>query len=252
MHTFPTMLPGDRNRSIRGFLTGKCQGTKAWRRVGEYKYLTYQNYTELYPEYDFIFFGDNGQGDFLAAQLMASGGEQLSKTSMKVPLKKTEQQEDPPNLLAALIHEVLPDEKVLALENVADRGPTWKKDQEERRIFFYRTYIGAAIQLYEKNTGLVSAEQLRFVAESAIADFTEDVMYQSAWQDKWRPYELKLRRDYDEAQQIVKHAGLEPLPGFPNVSELLPKLNELSETAAANMPQEYLPEDEDESSALVP
>jgi hypothetical protein len=249
MHTFPTMLPGDRNRSVRGFLTGKCQGTKAWRRVGEYKYITFRNYAELYPEYDFIFCGDNGQGDLLAAQHMATGGEHLGGSSMKVPLKQSAQQEDPPNLLASLIHEVLPDEKVLAVEKDGDRGPAWKKEQEGRRIFFHRTYIGAAIQLYDKNMGLVSAEQLRFVAASAITDFTEDVMYHSSWQDKWRPYELKLRRDYDEAQQILRHAGLEPLPPFPSVGELVPRLAELAGTMA-DMSNED--EDQDEASALVP
>jgi len=251
MHTFPTMLPGDRNYSVRGFLASLCLGTKGWRKVGEHKYVTFSNYAELYPEYDFVFFGDNGQGDLLAAQLMASGSEQFGLTSPRELLEKGEQQEEPPNLLAALIHEVLPEEKVLALEKSGDRGPAWKKQQEESGLFFHRSYIGAAIQLYESKSGLISAEQLRYVAASAITDFTEDVMYQSAWQDRWRPYELKLRRDYDEAQMIIKHAGLEQLPAFPNVSELVPRLAELAETVV-DMPFEDLPEDEeDEAAALV-
>jgi len=182
----------------------------------------------------------------LAAQLMALGGEQHGKRQITLPLKKSWQHEEPPNLIAALIHEVLPDEKVLALEDSGNRGPAWRKEQEDRGIFFHTSYIGAAIQLYTRNTGLVSVEQLRHVAASAIADFTEDVMYHSTWQDQWRAYELKLRRDYDEAQMIVKHAGLEPLPAFPSVSELVPRLSELAETAVS-IPYEDLYEHTDQS-----
>ena len=36
-------------------------GTKAWHAVGELKFKTYKQYRDIYPEYDFVFFGDNGQ-----------------------------------------------------------------------------------------------------------------------------------------------------------------------------------------------
>jgi len=265
MHTFPTMLPGDRNYSVRGFLASLCLGTKGWRKVGEHKYVTFSNYAELYPEYDFVFFGDNGQGDLLAAQLMASGSRRHGGSQTTLPLDKNGQNEQPPNLIAALIHEVLPDEaKVLALEEFRDRGPAWRREQEEHKIFFHTSYVGAAIRLYESNTGLVTVEQLRYVAASAITDFGEDLMYHGTWQDQWRSYELKLRRDYDEAQRIVKRAGLEPLPAFPSVSTLTPRLAELAEISTS-LSYEHQYEDttettdsddesdtEDKESVLVP
>ena len=41
--------------------------TQAWAPVGMHKYHSFMEYVQLYPEYDFIFLGDNGQGDAMCA-----------------------------------------------------------------------------------------------------------------------------------------------------------------------------------------
>lgn len=40
---------------------------QAWAPVGMHKYHSFMEYVQLYPEYDFIFLGDNGQGDAMCA-----------------------------------------------------------------------------------------------------------------------------------------------------------------------------------------
>lgn len=40
---------------------------QAWAPVGMHKYHSFMEYTQLYPEYDFIMVGDNGQGDAMCA-----------------------------------------------------------------------------------------------------------------------------------------------------------------------------------------
>ena len=44
--------------------------TLAWKAVGELKYITFTNYAAMYPEYDYVFCGDDGQGDLIAGELM--------------------------------------------------------------------------------------------------------------------------------------------------------------------------------------
>jgi len=73
IHTFPTLLPGQLSTGLKAMLrhcAHRRHKTLAWRNVGELKYQTFLNYLRLYQEYDFVFCGDDGQGDLLAAQYM--------------------------------------------------------------------------------------------------------------------------------------------------------------------------------------
>ena len=45
----------------------RCVSLQAWAPVGMHKYHSFMEYVQLYPEYDFIFLGDNGQGDAMCA-----------------------------------------------------------------------------------------------------------------------------------------------------------------------------------------
>merc|ERR1711920_796320 len=70
MHTVPTLLPGRLDAALSALLTYSCLKTKAWQWVGHAKYDTFLVFAQLFPEYDFIFCGDNGQGDLMAGQMM--------------------------------------------------------------------------------------------------------------------------------------------------------------------------------------
>lgn len=72
IHCIPTLLPGSLATGFWAMATCAYIRLRAWRRVGELKATTFFKFRDLYMEYDFIFCGDNGQGDLLAAQHMLS------------------------------------------------------------------------------------------------------------------------------------------------------------------------------------
>lgn len=73
IHTFPTLLPGQLSTGLKAMVAHCCHRrnkTAAWREVGMNKYHIFVKFLRLYQEYDFLFCGDDGQGDLLAAQHM--------------------------------------------------------------------------------------------------------------------------------------------------------------------------------------
>ena len=58
---------------------------QAWAPVGMHKYHSFMEYVQLYPEYDFIFLGDNGQGDAMCAdRVIEKAGE--SPVTEQIPM----------------------------------------------------------------------------------------------------------------------------------------------------------------------
>merc|ERR1712151_1331030 len=72
-----------------------------------------------------------------------------------------------PKLLAVLIHEVLPEDKALAHMPPKSRGPQWRERLRRRRVFFHKTYIGAALALHECSPQFVTTDDLEIVAKEA-------------------------------------------------------------------------------------
>jgi phosphatidate phosphatase APP1 len=70
MHTFPTLLPGKLWQGLQAIVLYPFLKHKAWRAVGELKTETFFEFADLYPEYSFVFCGDDGQGDVLAGEEM--------------------------------------------------------------------------------------------------------------------------------------------------------------------------------------
>lgn len=70
LESHPTMIPGGALQSGRGAALQKCKGPRAWRHAGQMKFQSFVMMTDMYNEYDFVFFGDDGQGDLYAGQKM--------------------------------------------------------------------------------------------------------------------------------------------------------------------------------------
>ena len=75
-NTMPTLLPGSLIAGTKATIMGfagkfaKCVNVDnriVWKEVAHKKYKDMVKYMELYPEYDFLFFGDDGQGDVQVA-----------------------------------------------------------------------------------------------------------------------------------------------------------------------------------------
>lgn len=195
MHTSPTLLPGRLKNGVWAFLTAKCMGPRAWRAVGEAKYDTYVNFRALYSEYDFVFCGDDGQGDLLAAQKMAAEQDNIAP------------------LIAAIIHKVLPggSERALAMEPPSQRGEEWVNGLEKRNIFTHRSYVGAALAIHSVRPDILTAVQLAQIAADAVEDFEDMRSSFCEVPRHWFVTEDELDADVLAASAVVQDAGLEPL-----------------------------------------
>lgn len=185
LHTIPSLLSGSLRIGF-GAVVKRCFcHSDAWEDVGRFKNTVFQEYASLYREYDFIFCGDNGQGDLLAGQLMMEGPE-----------------EDRP--IAILIHQVVDLEKSLTLD---EKEPNTAA-LAAQGIFLHRTYVGAALALHRAFPKLMSVRQLRCVAECAQEDFdTSRIMYPE-WTRKWEVYEEELSADLSAVGHLLAAAGL--------------------------------------------
>jgi len=208
MHTTPTLLPGDLFRGLAAMLTYACLRTTAWKLVGEQKYRTFQDFGSLYPEYDFVFCGDNGQGDLLAGQLMvgqrqegdASDSSESDPEGMRVA-------EGRPNVRCVLIHKVMEHKDSLAVEPKSKRNAQWEEDLRRKGLVFHRTYVGAALELHRRGSGLITPPQLREVMAAALDDFAWAITSFPAFHG-WEEAANILAEEVQEANQALVESGL--------------------------------------------
>ncbi|MGC4108181.1 MAG: DUF2183 domain-containing protein [Thermomicrobiales bacterium] len=114
-------------------LTGSFFALTSHARMAGRKLEMFSRYREIFPEYDFIFIGDNGQGD-------ADFGRRMLAMA-------------PNEVAAVFIHDVT------GAEHRATT--TWVEDG----LIYFDTYIGAAIEAWRK--GLITREGVNRVAEAA-------------------------------------------------------------------------------------
>jgi hypothetical protein len=120
----------------RTILTGSFRRLHSNRAIAARKLENFADYAMLYPEYDFVFIGDSGQGDaaFGAAMLQA----------------------EPSRVRAVFIHDVVA------------TAPAERARWAERRVLFFDTYVGAAIAAFD--LGLIQRAGVDRVAETAFAE----------------------------------------------------------------------------------
>ncbi len=108
------------------------------------KFRNFVQYAALYPESDFVFIGDSGQGDLLSGELMLY--------------------HQPERLRAVFIHQIVTGPS----HSMFCPYPRSVKDMDQgiSRLVFFDTYVGAALQAYE--WGLISETSLALVAQAAI------------------------------------------------------------------------------------
>jgi len=136
LHATPTLLAGDLSTSLKVVTSPGA----AFEAVARKKFERFVEYARLYPDYDFVFFGDNGQGDVRTAELMLEHAT--------------------PRVLACLVHVVQPLEHT---HGWASDGQLWEWEAQGMR--FYHTAAGAARHLYDQ--GLLGRSGMRNVAEAA-------------------------------------------------------------------------------------
>ncbi|WP_239470063.1 phosphatase domain-containing protein [Archangium violaceum] len=130
-------------------------------RIAAMKFENFSRYIQLYPEYGFVFTGDSGQGD------VAFGEQMLSAY--------------PEQVRAVFIHDVV------------DTPEPVRQQWRDKRIFFFDTYVGAAMDAFE--VGVIALDGVARVARAAQEDMAR-VPFGSEAQRQARLAELSrdLRR----------------------------------------------------------
>lgn len=105
--------------------------------IAEAKYQRFREFHPLYPEYEYVFLGDSGQGDVTAGKMML----------------------DHDAVRAVFIHDVV---------NTSESA---RAEHRQQRIFFHDTYIDAATRAFE--LGLISRAGLHRVATIAVDEFRQ-------------------------------------------------------------------------------
>lgn len=188
LHAMPTLIPGDLARSACAIFLHSFQHSlrrpMPWKPMGEAKYKSMKEYSDLYGESSLIFFGDNGQGDVVAAELA------LIPCGASSPIK------------AAFIFEVQAAEKATTTlgGTLEERKNKWL----ENNIFHVRSPLAAAYRAVEE--GLLGAEALRKVASAACNELVAVVHVHHG-----RPLNAWARKDWErrvaEHNEDVEHAA---------------------------------------------
>lgn len=166
LHTSPTLLAG-------AVETGTMFIAKnTMEPLAQTKCRKFKEYLLLYPEYDCVFIGDNGQGDVRTAEMLFEplpkdlipvSSPSKSKDKTDIAAKELQEHEDlGKKLERTYIHKVIPLEQTHALESAT-------KSLNNKHICYFNTYIDAAIDAYQHK--LISIQGLRNIMKESISDF---------------------------------------------------------------------------------
>ncbi|OQR96871.1 hypothetical protein ACHHYP_13156 [Achlya hypogyna] len=185
MHTLPSMLAGSMTSGYDFMVKGDLEP------MAQKKFDNFCEYYSIYPEYKHVFIGDNGQGDVRAAVLIA-------------------EKYGPQVLEAAYFHLVQPIE--------ATFGFVDKATYRRLNIFFFDTYVGAAVQAFE--LGQISRPGLRQICVDARQGFVGIAFKTPAQREAQR---LKLNSDLTRANNVLvnKVALVEKPQLFPTGATLV-------------------------------
>jgi hypothetical protein len=134
-------------------------------RIAEKKFDNFHRYAQLFPEYGFVFVGDSGQGD-------VAFGEQMLASA-------------PEAVRAVFIHDVV------------DTPEAVRKAWRAKSIFFFDTYVGAALESYQ--VGLIARDGVDRVVRAAREEL-EKVAFASAEQKEAR--RADLARDLQRVEAL--------------------------------------------------
>ena len=238
--SMPTLLPGSFGVSSRAMMFGILEKVGivdtayVWRSVAHKKAKDLGRYMDLYPECDFVFFGDNGQGDEQTALEVLGSGRTLLRSSGA-------------RLVAGFIHDVekprkeklkkkmdesndISDKMTKILSYLSPRGPDGspvlkgisplrrsKSAQALSSIHTFGTYIDAAVEAFHLE--LISINGLYNVAHEACDDTMRLLRRSTFKHKKWRAeYAQRL---VDETNRSLDAANKE-LPEDLQVTKLPP------------------------------
>ena len=168
LHAVPTLLAGDLGGGW-SMVTRDNMDPMALR-----KFENFDQYASLYPEYGFVFIGDNGQGDVKAGELM----KEKHQFAME----------------AVLMHTVQPIHLTPGFDSKCVNK--W----ERYNIKFFTTYVGAAVRA--ARCDLIHPRGLRRIAEDAKRELKVLLPHMASGDANARRVELNA--DIEEANVFLR------------------------------------------------
>ncbi|NMO15459.1 DUF2183 domain-containing protein [Pyxidicoccus fallax] len=135
-------------------------------RIADKKFDNFQRYLRAFPEYGFVFVGDSGQGDVEFGDRMLTAA--------------------PRSVHAVFIHDVV--------DTPEATRQTWRA----KRIYFFDTYVGAAVEAFQ--VGVISRDGVARVARAA-QESMAGIEFDAPGQREARLYELN--RDLQRAAALT-------------------------------------------------
>eukprot|EP00929_Paragymnodinium_shiwhaense_P062966 TRINITY_DN31478_c0_g1_i1.p1 TRINITY_DN31478_c0_g1~~TRINITY_DN31478_c0_g1_i1.p1 ORF type:complete len:747 (-),score=129.19 TRINITY_DN31478_c0_g1_i1:139-2379(-) len=175
-----TVLHGDLAVVLRSLIWRE----KSFREMGSKKIEAFADFEALYPEADFLFFGDSGEGDLdFALHFVSSSDTRL-----------------------AFIHDVVDDIGVTPFTSRERR-----EELAQRNVFVFDSYAGAAVRLHD--AGLLTGDGLRAAAQGCHDEFeglhpgvfAQPIVYFKRRAELIRDLELvnEALRSYAGAEELV-------------------------------------------------
>jgi hypothetical protein len=135
-------------------------------RIADKKFDNFQRYLRAFPEYGFVFVGDSGQGDVEFGDRMLAAAPQA--------------------VHAVFIHDVV------------DTPQATRQAWRDKRIYFFDTYVGAAVDAFQ--VGVISRDGVARVARAA-QESLAGIEFDSPGQREARQFELT--RDLQRAEALI-------------------------------------------------
>lgn len=189
LHCVPTLLAGSLDSGWKLLVHGD------FRALADTKCLNFLQFAQLYPEFSFVFVGDNGQGDVMAAaKIKALLGDRLE---------------------AVFIHRIQPVELTPGFSALKD-------DAELRKIWssfhFFETYVSAA--LFAASHGIISTSALIRIGSHAVTRLIE--LKDLIKSENWESLRLDLNRDLEQANEYLSHQSINQSISHSNNKSILP------------------------------
>lgn len=185
MHTTPTLLAGSLDTGYSYVMDRNIEG------LAQKKMENFEQFVSLYPEYSFVFIGDNGQGDLRAAELMAKKAESLGGSH--------------PPIDAMYIHRIQPLNQSYGYDEHAFNR--WRS----MGICFFENYIEAAMDAAaRRDPPLIRVTGLQRVVKAAVDDFYRIEGWPSPREEELR--RVELNRSILRANDILTKHGLPAVP----------------------------------------
>ena len=174
LHCVPTLLAGSLDSGWRMVFRGD------YYALAVTKYENFVQFASLYPEFTFVFIGDNGQGDVMAAAMMAAKlGARLE---------------------CVFIKQVQP----------VHRTPGWSLDARDKwkKFVFFQTFIGAALEAAKR--GLIHSSGVQRIGSHAISRLLEmkDVLNVADFDARRQ----EMNDDIHAANDYLSSLSMEVLP----------------------------------------